>query len=272
MEHPYIHNLIKEEACDNYDFSKAPKLILSKKPISQQIKFITTDEGTSKWLKLQNEFIASTKSKMVFNKSYIESGKRAYDSFFMKRGLVSGKILDIGGGWGLFRQWWNYTESDIFIVHDPGVERFLNGPHQFHYEYYTKAFKLPLTFVEGFGEELPYKDNTFDVCLAAAVLEHCVDPKKVLMEAYRCLLPGGSILVIINHEPRGRRLLKLLRYLTKPKILLTQIYNRLTCRVHQMHRFTPEQLRQMLTQVGFSKITATTTTDAAAIDVYEARK
>lgn len=272
MENPNIYNFMGKEACDNYDFSKAPHLILSKKPISQQIKSINTREDKVKWFELQNEFIASTKSKTVFNKTYIENNKRAYDSFFAKRGLLSGKILDIGGGWGLFRQWWNYKESDIFIVHDPGVERFLHGPHQFHHEYYTKAFKHPLTFVEGFGEKLPYKDNIFNVCLAAAVLEHCVDPRKVLKEAHRCLLPGGSILVIINHEPKGRRILKLLGYLLKPKLLLTQIYNRLKCRVHQMHMFTPEQLREMLTQTGFSNITATTTTDAVAIDVYEAIK
>ena len=238
-------------------------------------------EDISRWAKAQDSFLRRTKDKKVFTKQNIESGKIAYAAFFKKREHLRGNILDIGGGWGLFRQWWDSGESDVFIVHDPGVERFLDGPHRLHHHLYQTAFSLPMTFVEGFGEELPYKNDTFDKCIIAAVLDHCIYPQKVCAEAYRVLRPGGTILVISawHSAQLDSHLLHTLKRLSKhlrhPKHLLSTLYNLTFHRYEHIHRFSPKDIPLFLEQVGFSKIctsTVPTTPVTQNVRAFEAIK
>ena len=45
------------------------------------------------------------------------------------------------------------------------------------------------------GEHLPYPDGQFDVILLNEVIEHVDDDRMTIREAYRCLRPGGHILI-----------------------------------------------------------------------------
>ncbi len=47
---------------------------------------------------------------------------------------------------------------------------------------------------------LPFKDNTFDAALNVVTLEHVTDPAQVVRELYRCLKPGGRLLLITPME------------------------------------------------------------------------
>ncbi len=51
----------------------------------------------------------------------------------------------------------------------------------------------PSTDVLGVGEELPFRDNSFDAVLTLAVLEHVKDPFKCARELSRVLKPGGTL-------------------------------------------------------------------------------
>ena len=42
-------------------------------------------------------------------------------------------------------------------------------------------------------EELPFKDNSIDIIINSAVLEHVRDPQQVIKEIYRVLKPGGVV-------------------------------------------------------------------------------
>jgi ubiquinone/menaquinone biosynthesis C-methylase UbiE len=42
---------------------------------------------------------------------------------------------------------------------------------------------------------LPFADGAFDHVVMLAVLEHLTDPEKVLVEAFRVLAPGGSLIM-----------------------------------------------------------------------------
>lgn len=49
------------------------------------------------------------------------------------------------------------------------------------------------TDVLGVGEELPFKDGTFDAVISIAVLEHVKDPFRCAREIIRVLKPGGDL-------------------------------------------------------------------------------
>ncbi|MBL4575366.1 MAG: class I SAM-dependent methyltransferase, partial [Opitutaceae bacterium] len=51
------------------------------------------------------------------------------------------------------------------------------------------------TDVRGICEELPFKDNSFDLIFSLVVLEHVKDPFTAVREMERVLKPGGSIWV-----------------------------------------------------------------------------
>jgi SAM-dependent methyltransferase len=43
------------------------------------------------------------------------------------------------------------------------------------------------------ADDLPFEDETFDCVLCTEVLEHCVEPARVLAEIHRVLRPGGAV-------------------------------------------------------------------------------
>ena len=47
---------------------------------------------------------------------------------------------------------------------------------------------------------LPFTDNTFDAALNVVTLEHVTDPARVISELFRCLRPGGRLLLVTPLE------------------------------------------------------------------------
>lgn len=271
-----IEDLLKENFLEYFDFSTAPVFVKSDLRGLMKSAALSPDY-LKRWKRAQRSFIRWTQNKGTFTREYVKRGNEIYDSFFKERGFLSGNVLDIGGGWGLYREWWKRKDTDNFIVHDPGTERYLKGPTKFHQECYQRAFALPMTFLEGLGEVLPYKDNIFDVCIIASTLDHCMDPQKVLHEAYRCLKPGGKILVVQSfaveipgseEEGVGEKkitgllkrfqdpvtFLKIPKYILKiPGSIFVKLYNV----DHHLYSFTDDdETRDLLEKAGFLDITS----------------
>jgi len=55
----------------------------------------------------------------------------------------------------------------------------------------------PTTDVLGVGEELPFKDNSFDVVISVAVLEHVRYPWRCADEIARVLKSGGTLVAMV---------------------------------------------------------------------------
>lgn len=56
---------------------------------------------------------------------------------------------------------------------------------------HAKAGGLDITYDQGYGEHLPYADNSFDCVFCCDVLEHVQDLPKVISEISRVLKPNG---------------------------------------------------------------------------------
>jgi ubiquinone/menaquinone biosynthesis C-methylase UbiE len=256
-----IQHLFSNAKRELYDFSGLPSLVrLRVNPLQDKYDSRILEQ----WGSLQSKFIRWTSDRSVFTEENVRDGKRLYDEYFAEHGHMTGCVLDIGGGWGLFRQWWAPEGADdAYIVHDPGVERFLAGAHPEHRRVYADAFSRPMTFVEGFGEDLPYNE-AFVVGLIAAAIDHCVDPTKVLAETYRCLRPGGQLILLqqcdslTSARPAStrlrRKLWRVLRRLRSPRELIRILYYQLTYRDPHLHHFTIEDLTARMKAVGYSDV------------------
>ena len=57
-----------------------------------------------------------------------------------------------------------------------------------------------VTLRQGDVQHLPYSDGTFDLVMAAHLLEHLPDPGIALAEMTRCTRPGGTVLVCLTRR------------------------------------------------------------------------
>lgn len=89
---------------------------------------------------------------------------------------------------------------------------------------------------------LDISDNSVDVVLSLAVIEHLEHPNKNLAEVYRILKPKGK-LILTTPAPRARPVLEFMAYKLK-------IIDSAEIEDHKNY-FSGEQLRKMLISVGF---------------------
>ena len=95
--------------------------------------------------------------------------------------------------------------------HSLAVHYLLDGKHSFSKEWYryqchicrgrnafAKERNINATFDTGYGENLPYLDNSFDFIVSYDVFEHVNDLEMVIDECSRVLRPGGSLLAVFT--------------------------------------------------------------------------
>jgi len=108
-------------------------------------------------------------------------------------------ILDLAGGTGdlaikftrIVGQDGKVTLSDINpSMLENGRERLTNMGIAGNIEY-----------VEGNAEELPFEDNTYNITTMAFGLRNVTDKAKALRSIYRCLKPGGKLMVLEFSKP-----------------------------------------------------------------------
>jgi SAM-dependent methyltransferase len=251
-----VLSLFREEELPRYDVSRAPALV---RLLDDRLPEVD-DDLWRRWNALQGEFLHWTRERAGVNREYVAESIARLAELFDHRGPLEGDVLDVGGGWGLLRKWWNAGEGSLFVVHDPALQRFLVGPPPLYRELYGAALERPMAFVAGFGEELPYRDGSFDELVCAATLDHAMDPRRVLAEGRRCLKPGGRALVILHcqglegeertlRRPLGERLGSALRH---PLRSLRRLFG--GSRDHHLHHFTVEELAALIGEVGFTGV------------------
>jgi len=78
---------------------------------------------------------------------------------------------------------------DALVLDCGSGDRCHDDPRVVNFEY--SMFQSPDVF--GDGHALPFKDESFDLILSQAVMEHVYDPELATSELFRCLKPGGVV-------------------------------------------------------------------------------
>jgi SAM-dependent methyltransferase len=102
------------------------------------------------------------------------------------------RVLDLGSGYGGRPvKFIDYGATEVV-----GVE--IAEEHIVHGRAFAEERKMTdqVRFVRGTGEEIPQPDESFDLVTMMDVMEHVVDPPRVLEECWRVLRPGGRLALI----------------------------------------------------------------------------
>lgn len=168
--------------------------------------------------------------------------------------LKNKKILDLGCGMGGFLVAMKKRGYDI-----EGLEP--NPDYREIALLRGKRYGLEIKVTAGFGEKMPFPNNTFDFIFCNNVLEHCENPIETLKESYRILRKDGQMYVtvinrfgfedphyhlrFINWMPRilGEYLIKI-RGLPKENLAGRQ-------KLSDMHYFTYWQFQNLAKKIGF---------------------
>ena len=168
--------------------------------------------------------------------SSIESWKKMMKPVFhraanlIKRYGKSGRLLDVGSGFGFF----------VAEMENKGWEAVGVEISQRALDYARNV--LALTVRTGPLEEVGFPDNHFDAVTGFYVIEHLPFPKAFLGECHRILKPGGFLLLRYPHTTPIKNLLHLLG-----------IRNRLYDVPAHLCDFSPKIIQECLEKIGFEK-------------------
>jgi ubiquinone/menaquinone biosynthesis C-methylase UbiE len=109
--------------------------------------------------------------------------------------------------------------------------------------FYKKRFNLDykgLRFIEGRGEELPFKDDFFDIVILTNVLDHVEFPERVLSEVKRVLKKNGFFYFeIFIYQKNFIRIAKAFGKIKE--IIKKEIFN-----VHHPYMFVKKEVKQLI--------------------------
>jgi ubiquinone/menaquinone biosynthesis C-methylase UbiE len=114
--------------------------------------------------------------------------KIRWQAIINKVGRISSPlILDVGCGEGILFEYLKKEATGCFYVGlDPSLRRSFEKPEK----------NQIACFVNGIGEELPFKDKSFDLVFCNALLHHLPDTKKLMDEAVRVCRHKGYVAFI----------------------------------------------------------------------------
>jgi 2-polyprenyl-6-hydroxyphenyl methylase/3-demethylubiquinone-9 3-methyltransferase len=160
-----------------------------------------------------------------------------FDYFARAAGSLAGRdVLDLGCGGGLLAE--RFATAGARVVGIDPLTACCRAAAT-----HARAAALPIRYVQMAGERLALADNSFDVAVAADVLEHVNDLPRVIAEVGRVLRPGGTFVFdTINRTWLSRLVLVWLG---------ERVLKVVPCGTHDPARFIrPAELRARLTAAG----------------------
>lgn len=126
---------------------------------------------------------------------YACSQANFYTAVLRKTGISpeGKKILEVGSGCGLFLVYGTKVLGWNLYGIEPGRDEY-SGRFETARQMLSENDIDPERVINSAGESIKFDSNSFDVVISNSVLEHVVDPQKVIREAYRVLTPGGLLI------------------------------------------------------------------------------
>ncbi len=117
------------------------------------------------------------------------------------------KVLDLAGGTGdlALRFAGQVGKQGQVVLSDINGAMLENGRHRL----IDKGIAGNVEYVQANAETLPFADNTFDIITIAFGLRNVTDKNQALRSMYRCLKPGGRLLVLEFSKPSSKLLSKI---------------------------------------------------------------
>jgi ubiquinone/menaquinone biosynthesis C-methylase UbiE len=109
--------------------------------------------------------------------------------------LQNKKVLEIGTGCGVNHIVWQKKYGIDGWGLEPEGEGFENSAEVARGLIEANGLD-PTRIKNATGESIPFSDNSFDIVYSSNVLEHVLDPAKVLREAVRVLRPEGTLQIV----------------------------------------------------------------------------
>lgn len=127
----------------------------------------------------------------------------------------TGKTLEVGAGSGRLSCFLALHGYDTTCLdYEPEALRVAKNNYQFA--------NVKGTFVIGDANNLPFKDDSFDILLSTGLLEHFRNPQPIICEMVRCLKGGG--LLYSDVVPNKFSLLRLFNFLYKSRSHRTEAF------------------------------------------------
>ncbi|NJS09075.1 MAG: 3-demethylubiquinone-9 3-O-methyltransferase [Microcoleus sp. CSU_2_2] len=150
------------------------------------------------------------------------------------------KTLDVGCGGGFSCEF--MAERGAVVS---GIDRSQKCVEAARNHAATSGFEID--YRQGFAENMPYADNTFDAVICVDVLEHVADYKKVVSEVHRILKPGGLFFFDTINRTFSSQFVMIW--------LMENILQEIKRGVHDWEKFiTPEELSLVMRDIGFSNV------------------
>src|SRR5262245_59036946 len=104
---------------------------------------------------------------------------------------LQGRMLDVGCGERPYQSLFSHVRRYVGIEHLAAVQNIDS--------YLEVTVKHVASLVDAFaeGENIPFRDASFDSCLCVEVLEHVPQPEPIVAEIRRVLKVGGKLLVTV---------------------------------------------------------------------------
>jgi ubiquinone/menaquinone biosynthesis C-methylase UbiE len=205
---------------------------------------IKLNQFESDWQKGQDQYEQSMIKYLnngEANLNYYVEEQRKDAPMYMKLQL-EGRVLDVGGNLGAIRKYMAATQE--FCSIDPFIEvyKLAEGRISLHEHY---PMHLPLNFVAGFAEFLPFQKSTFDTVNMRSCIDHFFNPTLSLLEAYRVLRENGKLIIGMT--------VKVNSISNTVKETARKVLNLVTDKFKDNHLFHPtkEELVMLCSKCGF---------------------
>jgi ubiquinone/menaquinone biosynthesis C-methylase UbiE len=161
------------------------------------------------------------------------------------------RILDIGCGTGTFAKLIKELHPYVDIVGlDPDPKALARAQRK------SKRSAIPIRFDQGFADDLPYPEASFDRVFSTFMFHHLPPDKKgkTLCEARRVLAPGGSFHLLDFTPPKANSSGPLARYFHSSDRLKDNSVERILSLMNQAGFVSCEKVREGTMVFGILRI------------------